>query len=354
LKRGKRPASEPESARRKALGAALLGAGKSGGSRLIRLGAEQPATVKSAPQPATPVREPTNPVLAHALRSAGLTAAPPPPAEPVSDPPPAQVKPTGARSAEQRKPTKRSKPNRLKPVPPAKQPTSTKRKRKKPAPAPTPPPPKPRRSEKDREAAAEAARERVQAFIGAIGTHTFPDLLANWQRHVERIDYIRATGINSDRLPAYLELVEAIEREWQRRGALRRDDPDFFVWPSTDARSGAGGIGEIGWVEEGVLRFVGYSVSKQADLTLSKRQAILRRVFRMTVPPFEKPAYLREWGDPDTPARLRKMAESIASFARLAKGQSRADKRLSVDRWEADLAMLREEFYVGQFGWPDT
>jgi hypothetical protein len=213
-----------------------------------------------------------------------------------------------------------------------------------------------RRSEGDREAAAEAARQRVRAFIDGIATHSFHDLLTNWQRHVGLADYTQRTGVNSDRLPLYLKLVGAVEREWQRRGTLRREDADYFDWPSTDPRPGPGGLGEIGWVQEGVLLFVGYSVSQEADLREATRQAILRRVFRMTVPPFERPTYLREWGEPNTPARLRKMAESIASFARLAKGQSRANKSASVRRWEDDLAMLRDEFYVGRFGfgWPDT
>jgi len=203
--------------------------------------------------------------------------------------------------------------------------------------------------------------ERVQTFVDEIATSSFHDLLLGWQKHVGLIGYIEKTGRNVDRLPLYRELVEAVEREWQRRSTLRREDTDYFDWPSTDTRVGLGGLGEIGWVQEGVLRFVGYRVGKGAGITSDTRQAILRRVFHMTVPPFEAPSYIRQWGDPATAPRLRKMAESIASFVRLAKAQSRSDKSVSIREWEADLAMLRVEFYVGKFGfgkidfaWPMT
>ena len=70
----------------------------------------------------------------------------------------------------------------------------------------------------------------------------------------------------------------------------------------------------------------------------------------MVLPPLESPDYVKSWGPPSSPARLKKMAHSLASFARSAKRRSSASFALAISQWEADLAMLREEFYVAKFG----
>lgn len=361
----KRRSKPPRAA---ALDAALLSAASASGPQLIRL-PTAPETLPAHRSQAKVVEKatPLNTILADTLRSAGLAPGDVRIAEPPKPAVSADRKLLGVASeaslASQAKIAllKEGKPRRSKAPAsqklPAPTPSPSKRKKSKSAvPSRTAHPSLPRRSMAEKEQAATAARERVQAFIIGIEAHPFHDLLTQWQKHVELIGYIQKTRQNRARLPFYQDLVDAVEREWQRRGSLRPEDTVYFDWPSTDARNGVGGLGEIGWVSEGVLRYLGYSVSKATGLTINSRQSLLRRIFHMMVPPFEKPSYIREWGEPETSARLRKMAESIASFVRLAKAQSRSDKSLSIEAWEADLAMLRNEFYIGKFGfgWPVT
>jgi hypothetical protein len=74
----------------------------------------------------------------------------------------------------------------------------------------------------------------------------------------------------------------------------------------------------------------------------------------MHLPPIESPSYMKEWASPQSAVRLKKMANSIASFARQAKRRRNADMREAVQSWEADLQMLYDEYYVEKFGfgWP--
>ena len=353
-----------KSQRAKALDVALLQAAPGGGPFLVRAPTKTstssgiPALGKADAKAVTP----SNTVLADALRSAGLSSVGSPPttkrkptlklsqpvagaAEPAevslppTPPPPKKARPEKRRSKAVAVPaTKRKKRARIQPA------------------AATVPKSTPSRSPEEKAAAIAIMHDRLRSFIDDIQSVSFHDLLAGWQKHVSLIGYIGTTGRNKDRLPLYQKLIETVESEWQRRGALHREETDYFDWPTTDARSGSAGLGDIEWVPEGVLKYLGYGVGKGSTLTSQSRQAILRRVFQMQLPPFERPSYLREWGEPASAARLRKMAESIASFIRLAKAQARSDKSVSITEWEADLEMLRIEYYVAKFGfgWPAT
>lgn len=214
-------------------------------------------------------------------------------------------------------------------------------------------------------AAAEAARlekerreaERltaIEVYIRDIESARFGDLIGNWRRHVEFVDYIRRTGINRHRLELYERLVRSIEIEWKRRSNLRHVTDEYFDWPTTDAKRGKGAIDDLSWVEKGVLGYLGYNVGEKSTLTVAHRHAILRRVFHMHLPPIESPAYMADWAERQSAARLKKMANSLASFARQAKRQSSRDMSDAIASWERDLKMLHEEYYVGKFGfgWP--
>ena len=50
----------------------------------------------------------------------------------------------------------------------------------------------------------------------------------------------------------------------------------------------------------------------------------------MHLPPIESPSYMKEWAIPGSATRLKKMANSIASFARQAKRRRNADMREAV------------------------
>jgi hypothetical protein len=208
-----------------------------------------------------------------------------------------------------------------------------------------------RREEERRKAERLIAVER---FISNIEDASFGELLSNWRKHVELAAFIRVTGNNIDRLPLYEELVRTVEGEWRRRSKLPHSADEYFDWPTTDAKRGDGRFAGIYSVTEGVLGYLGYTVGERSTLTQSQRQAILNRVFQMHLPPIESPFYMKEWASPRSAARLKKMANSIASFARQAKRRQNADMREAVTSWEADLRTLHDEYYVGKFGfgWP--
>lgn len=208
-----------------------------------------------------------------------------------------------------------------------------------------------------REEKARRETERIdgiETFIRDIETARFTELIDGWRRHVEFVDYIRRTGVNRHRLELYERLVRCIEREWERRSNLRHHADEYFDWPTTKAKRGLGSIGDLGWVEKGVLGYLGYQVGEKSTLTEAHRHAILRRVFRMHLPPIESPDYMAEWSKPESAGRLKKMANSIASFARQAKRQSSRHMGEAIDSWERDLKMLHDEYYVSKFGfgWP--
>ena len=96
------------------------------------------------------------------------------------------------------------------------------------------------------------------------------------------------------------------------------------------------------------------TVLKRARLGDDERHAILRRTFKMILPPPESGEYVKSWGSPSSPARLKRMADSIASFARSAKHRSASNFALAISNGKSILKMLREEFYVAKFGfgWP--
>lgn len=149
------------------------------------------------------------------------------------------------------------------------------------------------------------------------------------------------------------ELLAAIDAEWTRRGAGPDQPEDWFRWPDAEAGVGDGSLAG-GWQDEGVLAYLGYHVGKSSDLSSPLRKAILGRAFAGEIPPAFPRGYLAEWGAPSTAGRLRKIAESIASFTRNAK--RRRDDRfdLAISDWEHDLTFLHDEYYVGRFrfDWP--
>ena len=362
LKRSKPPRQQHADCRAKPQRGKVLDAALGRRAFLVHAPANA-STLTPAPKPrkadanAAPL---SNTVLADALRAAGLwpVASQPTPKRKLTVNPPERAAIATAAFAEPPSPTpvpakkSRAKKPRSKAVA-VSPPKRKKRARAQPA-APRPSRSIPARSAEEKAEAVAAMRDRLRSFIDGITSASFYDLLSGWQKHVSLVGYIRTTGRNRDRIPLYQELIDTVELEWHRRGGLQRDETDYFDWPTTEVRTGSAGLGQVGWVPEGVLKYLGYTVGKGSPLTPQSRQAILRRVFNMRLPPFERPSYMREWGGPASAARLRKMAESIASFIRLAKAQAQSDKSVSIAEWEADLEMLRLQYYVEKFGfgWP--
>jgi len=152
---------------------------------------------------------------------------------------------------------------------------------------------------------------------------------------------------------AAMRIVETVEAAWD---TLELAEDDYFKWPSTETGNRAGGSDLAEMRKDGMLSYLEYHVGKTADIAAPVRHSILARVFEGKLPRVFPLDYMREWGDPRTSARLRKMAESIASFARSAKRRDEDRLDEAIRQWEQDLEFLYHRYYVGRFGfgWPAT
>jgi hypothetical protein len=146
------------------------------------------------------------------------------------------------------------------------------------------------------------------------------------------------------------ELLKKLE------GRLAKLKRDFFKWPSTDASPGAGDVDEsFFYYRQGLLGFMGYCVGASGS-SPEKRRELLSSIYEGPLPSLNSREYMATWGKPKNCTRLRKMAESIAAFARNAKRHDLRRFKTAVADWESDLAYLKRRFYVGHcdFKWPDT
>jgi hypothetical protein len=113
----------------------------------------------------------------------------------------------------------------------------------------------------------------------------------------------------------------------------------------------------LDWPEEDLLSVMGYGVGKSGKPEL-KRREIPGRVFEARNFPSRIPReYVAEWGAPKSADRLLKIAESIASFARLKKRRADSDMfAAAIGDWEGDLDWLKARYHTGRFRfqWPNT
>lgn len=191
-------------------------------------------------------------------------------------------------------------------------------------------------------------KQEAARFIATIHLTANDALIEEWTRNVARMSDPQN---NFRDLASYY--VSAIEAEWHRRTMLARLDPNHFHWPTIRTVPGDGAAGDYGYAE-GILKVLGYHVGKSGEQSASRRQALLARVFEGHLPPINGPDYMDGWNGPGTPARLKKMADSIASLASSARGRGHADFGQAIEHWTEDLRFLHRHYYVGRFafGWP--
>ena len=104
------------------------------------------------------------------------------------------------------------------------------------------------------------------------------------------------------------------------------------------------------------MAHMGYRVGKSGVPKLQRRK-ILADVFeRERLPPVQDRDYMNEWGTARSSARLKKMADSIASFARNFKRNDFDRYRQAISDYGEDLDWLKQKYYTGQFRfqWPST
>jgi hypothetical protein len=131
---------------------------------------------------------------------------------------------------------------------------------------------------------------------------------------------------------------------------------DYFEWPDTEAPGGDGSVDETYFNHDrGVLGFLGYSVGR-TGIPVQARRDLLDQAFLGQLPKINSAEYMLEWGDRGTAGRLRKIAESIAAFARNAKRRRSGSMSEAIADWESDLEYLRVKHYERRFSftWPAT
>lgn len=151
------------------------------------------------------------------------------------------------------------------------------------------------------------------------------------------------------------KLLIAIGNEWFRRGSMKNPE-EYFCWPSTEAIKGNGKLSQFTNLDEGMLSYLGYHVGVTRGVHTSERRNILDRAFAGHLPPVFSPIHMREWSEPSSAARLKKLAECIASFARNTKRRENDTLEQAIKEWEQDLNYLFEKYYMGKFrfAWPST
>ena len=178
---------------------------------------------------------------------------------------------------------------------------------------------------------------------------------------VERLyEYYRATvdfdfaNLNSDGTADVGQIVrnvvmvlDQVLSETKRRGLWGKNakNEDYIRWPSTKTSGGDGSMVLDDLLSVGPLSALGYRVGKNAEGP-RQRCSLLTRAFRQDLP---RVAGVEEWGENESLRRLRKMAESIAAFARNAKHRYSASYADAIRMWEHDLEYLRVTHYVGRF-----
>lgn len=150
--------------------------------------------------------------------------------------------------------------------------------------------------------------------------------------------------------------IDAINAEWLRRRLDRTRHSERFQWPSTDATEGRGGLNSEEWIEEGLLRFMGYRVGASSTATSAWRERLLSEIFACHVPPIFPDEYIDGWSEPFSVGRLKKMAETLAALTRNARRRRDARMESAIKDWESDLVFLYYEYYVDRFhfAWPSS
>jgi hypothetical protein len=131
---------------------------------------------------------------------------------------------------------------------------------------------------------------------------------------------------------------------------------EAFAWPRIAVLPSGDALNTDQWqYSHGLLSFLGYNVGQKGAYR-NERQHILDYVYNERLPRVDSVEYMAEWGELETSRRLRKLAESLASFARMARRKNSADMRLAISEWEEDLAVLKTKYYDGRydnvFFWP--
>lgn len=156
-----------------------------------------------------------------------------------------------------------------------------------------------------------------------------------------------------------------IDKEQIRFDEWLDAETGWFEWPSTVAHIGADiDAIKISSPKDGIFSFLGYRVGKANGAPDDDRKDILDWMFHNALPRVNSASYMEEFGKPESPMRLKKMANVLASLARNYSRNMQGnlqDYSVAISHYIMDLDYLYEEYYVKKFGfdkkpefpWPD-
>lgn len=173
---------------------------------------------------------------------------------------------------------------------------------------------------------------------------------------IERIEQRICHLVQASRAPS--PVVDAPPSEPESPIGQGSQAPGVPEWPyEAKAPQSVALAGNHFSYSRGVLSYMGYHVGKAATLTSERRHRILDYVLLGALPQVNDPQYMRTWGRPKTAARLRKLANAVATFARNARRKRKKNMGQAIAEWEADLAYLKKRYYDRRrrdWKWPAT
>lgn len=149
--------------------------------------------------------------------------------------------------------------------------------------------------------------------------------------------------------------VELYKKIAAKIADLSTKEVQSFRWPTTAIIGDSTSALRIAHFDydQGLLKFMGYAVGQKGAYR-NRRQQVLDYVFNERVPKVQSNEYMAEWGEPKSTCRLKKLADSMATFARNARRRRSSDMDHAIAEWEEDLRYLKETYYDRkyQFDWP--
>jgi hypothetical protein len=212
-------------------------------------------------------------------------------------------------------------------------------------------PPQVRRDIKPEIALAERKKDRVAQLSLQFTRGKLPDLkqARDDLEYLRKIDIIAWDQRDRDRYSFVAKILTSIV-EGKAPQHIVQPDGKYFRWPGTDIGNRSSHESAVAATQEvGVLKSIGYQVGLQG-LPLHERRRLLSRVFEHELTMALSKSYLSEWGRPGSSLRLRKLAHTIASLTRNMK--RRNSDAPSIEDWEADLAYLKQRYYIGRYDFP--